>query len=73
MMRLHDTYLSKEANLGDMARTTVTLSDPLMETLKVYAARTKKSMHAQSEVIEEALQEYFAKRNVMIEGQQKSD
>ncbi len=50
-----------------MARTTLTLSDPIMAALRQYTAKTKNSMKAQSEVIEEALSEYFAKRNVIIE------
>ena len=50
-----------------MARTTLTLSDPIMRALRTYTAKTKNSMKAQSEVVEEALNEYFAKRDVAIE------
>jgi len=35
--------------------------------LKVYTAQTKNSMRAQSEVVEEALKEFFERRNVKIE------
>jgi len=48
-------------------RTTLTLSDSIAKTLKVFTAKTKSSMHAQSEVVEEALKEYFDRHNVEIE------
>jgi hypothetical protein len=35
-----------------MPRTTLTLSEPLAKTLKIYTAKTKISMRAQSEVVE---------------------
>lgn len=50
-----------------MPKTTLTLSEPIAKTLKVYTAKTKNSMRAQSEVIEEALKEFFERRNVKIE------
>jgi hypothetical protein len=50
-----------------MAKTTLTLSEPVAKTLKVYTAQTKSSMHAQSQVVEEALIEFFDKHNVKIE------
>jgi hypothetical protein len=50
-----------------MTKTTLTLSEPLAKTLKVYAVQTKSSMRAQSQVIEEALIEFFEKHNVKIE------
>lgn len=52
-----------------MARTTLTLSDPIAEALRVYAVQTRKNMHAQSEVVEDALKEYFDKRGVKINHQ----
>jgi hypothetical protein len=50
-----------------MPKTTLTLSEPVAHTLKVYTAKTKSSMHAQSQVVEEALTEFFKKRNVKTE------
>jgi len=49
-----------------MARTTLTLSDPVMHALRKHAADTKNSMKAQSEVVEDALKEYFIKRNITV-------
>jgi hypothetical protein len=48
-------------------KTTVTLSEPVAKTLKVYTAQTKNSMRAQSKVVEEALNEFFERRNVKID------
>jgi hypothetical protein len=50
-----------------MPKTTLTLSEPVAKTLKVYTAKTKSSMRAQSEVVEEALIEFFERHNVKIE------
>jgi len=50
-----------------MPKTTLTLSEPIAKTLKVYTAKTKSSMRAQSEVVEEALKEFFKRRKVEIE------
>ncbi len=50
-----------------MQKTTLTLSDPVAKTLKVYTAQTKSSMHAQSQVVEEALIEFFERHKVKIE------
>ena len=50
-----------------MVRTTVTLSESVSKTLKVYTVQTRNSMHAQSKVIEEALRDYFERRKVSIE------
>ena len=50
-----------------MQKTTLTLSDPVAKTLKIYTAQTKSNMHAQSQVVEEALKEFFEKRGVRIE------
>jgi hypothetical protein len=38
----------------------------MAKTLKVYTAKTKSNLHAQSEVVEEALREFFERRNVEI-------
>lgn len=50
-----------------MPKTTLTLSEPMARTLKVYTVKTKSSLRAQSEVVEEALKEFFERRNVKIE------
>ncbi|HII05914.1 MAG TPA: hypothetical protein HA349_00935 [Methanotrichaceae archaeon] len=50
-----------------MPKTTLTLSDSVAKTLKVYTVQTKSSMHAQSQVVEEALIEFFEKRGVKTE------
>ena len=63
------SYINLEPNkLENMPKTTLTLSEPIAKTLKVYTAQTKNSMRAQSKVIEEALKEFFERRNVKIEG-----
>jgi len=49
-----------------MARTTLTLSDPIMAALRQYTAKTQNNMKAQSKVVEDALKEYFAKRGIQI-------
>lgn len=49
-----------------MSRTTLTLSDPIMAALRQYTAKTKNNMKAQSEVVEEALREYFERRSFQI-------
>jgi hypothetical protein len=50
-----------------MPKTTLTLSEPIAKTLKVHTAKTKSSLHAQSQVIEEALIEFFKRHKVKIE------
>jgi hypothetical protein len=50
-----------------MVRTTLTLSEPIAKALKVYTAQTKSNMRAQSEVVEEALKDFFERRKVKIE------
>jgi len=50
-----------------MPKTTLTLSDSMAKTLKVYTVKTKSSMHAQSQVVEEALGEFFERRGIKIE------
>ena len=51
-----------------MSKTTLTLSDPMAKTLKVYTAQTKGSLHAQSKVVEEALREFFERHGFKVEG-----
>jgi len=51
-----------------MQKTTLTLSEPVAKTLKVYTAQTKSSMYAQSQVVEEALREFFERHGIKIEG-----
>jgi hypothetical protein len=50
-----------------MAKTTLTLSDPVAKTLKVYTVLTKSSLRAQSQVVEDALIEFFERHDVKIE------
>ena len=49
-----------------MQKTTLTLSEPVAKTLKVYTVQSKRSMHAQGKVVEEALREFFERRGVKI-------
>ena len=49
-----------------MPKTTLTLSEPISKTLKVYTVQTKSSLRAQSQVVEEALLEFFERHNVKI-------
>jgi len=53
--------------MKSMPKTTLTLSETVAKTLKVYTAQTKSSMRAQSQVVEEALVEFFERHNVKIE------
>jgi hypothetical protein len=50
-----------------MQKTTLTLSESVSKTLKVYTVQSKSSLRAQSLVIEEALKEFFERHNVKIE------
>jgi hypothetical protein len=50
-----------------MPKTTLTLSEPIAKTLKIYTAQTKSSLRAQSQVVEDALIEFFEKHNVKVE------
>jgi hypothetical protein len=62
------SYINIEpSNNKIMPKTTLTLSEPVAKALKVYTAQTKNSMRAQSQVVEEALKEFFDRRNVRIE------
>jgi hypothetical protein len=49
-----------------MPKTTITLSKLVAQTLKVYAAQVKNSLNSQSQVVEEALVEFFKKRGFKI-------
>jgi hypothetical protein len=49
------------------AQNYIDLSKPIAQTLKVYAVQTKSSMHAQSQVVEEALREFFERHGFKIE------
>jgi hypothetical protein len=51
-----------------MPKTALTLSEQIAKTLKVYTAQAKNSMLAQSEVVVEALREFFERHSVKIEG-----
>jgi hypothetical protein len=50
-----------------MPKTTLTLSEPITKTLKIYTVQFKSSLHAQSQVVEEALIEFFERHNAKIE------
>ena len=50
-----------------MPKTTLTRSEPIAKTLKVYTVQFKNSMHSQSQVVEEALIEFFERHNAKIE------
>ena len=50
-----------------MPKTTLTLSEPIAKTLKIYTVQLKSSLHAQSQVVEEALIEFFERHNAKIE------
>jgi hypothetical protein len=50
-----------------MPKTTLTLSEPVAKTLKIYTAQTKSSLRAQSQVVEDALIEFFKEHKVKIE------
>jgi len=50
-----------------MPKTTLTLSEPVARALKVYTAQTKSSLRAQSQVVEDALREFFERHNVTID------
>ena len=50
-----------------MPKTTLTLSEPVAMTLKVYTVKSKGNLHAQSQVVEEALVEFFQRHGIQIE------
>ena len=45
----------------------MTLSEPVAGTLKVYTAQNKSNLLAQSQVVEDALIEFFERQDVKIE------
>jgi hypothetical protein len=49
-----------------MPKTTLTLSEPVAKSLKIYTAKTKSSLRAQSQVVEEALKEFFERHNNVV-------
>jgi hypothetical protein len=49
-----------------MPKTTLTLSEPVAKTLKVYTVQSKSNLLAQSQVVKEALIEFFEKRGFKI-------
>jgi|WetSurMetagenome_2_1015567.scaffolds.fasta_scaffold808895_2 hypothetical protein len=56
-----------------MPKTTLTLSKPVAKMLKVYTAQIKSSLRAQSQVVEEALIEFFEKRGFKIKDKKKNE
>ena len=67
-MKYHNLYkLRALVSQCIMPKTTLTLSDPIAKTLKVYTVQTKSSLRAQSQVVEEALKEFFKRHKVKIE------
>ena len=50
-----------------MPKTTLTLSEPVAKTLKLFTAKSKGNLHAQSQVVEEALIEFFERHGIEIE------
>lgn len=63
----HKVYMCKNWLWRIMPKTTLTLSEPIAKALKVYTVQTKSSMRAQSQVIEEALREFFENHGIEIE------
>ena len=51
-----------------MTKTTFTLPDPMAKILKVCTAQTKSILNAQSKVVEDALREFFERRDIKVEG-----
>jgi hypothetical protein len=49
-----------------ISKTTLTFSEPVAKTLKVYTAQAKNSLRAQNHLVEESLKEYFERRGVKI-------
>jgi hypothetical protein len=50
-----------------MPKTTLTLSEPVAKALKVFTVQSKSSLRAQSQVVEEALVDFFKRHGVKIE------
>jgi hypothetical protein len=47
-----------------MKKTTLTLSESVAKTLKVYIVQSKNSLRGQSQMVEEALREFFERHCV---------
>ena len=63
------SYMNSTLNKSRfMPKTTLTLSEPVAKALKIYTVQNKSSMHAQSQVVEEALREFIERHDVKIEG-----
>jgi hypothetical protein len=62
-----NSYMCNLTNSVLMTKTTLTLSKPIAKTLKIYTAKTRNSLSAQSKVVEDALKEFFERRKVEIE------
>jgi hypothetical protein len=67
-LHIHKVYKQEASSQKVMQKTTLTLSEPVAKTLKVYTVQSKSSLRAQSQVVEEALIEFFEKHDVKIEG-----
>ena len=65
--QIHKIYKHEASLWRAMQKTTLTLSESVSKTLKVYTVQSKSSLRAQSLVIEEALKEFFERHNVKIE------
>jgi len=65
--QIHKIYKDEALLWRAMQKTTLTLSESVSKTLKVYTVKSKSSLRAQSLVIEEALKEFFEIHNVKIE------
>lgn len=50
-----------------MFKTTLTLSEPMAKTLRLYPVKPKGNMHAQSQVVEEAFIEFFKRHRITVE------
>jgi hypothetical protein len=64
--KTHKIYKQEASFLSTMLKTTLTLSEPVAKTLKIYAVQSKSSLRAQSQVVEEALKEFFEMHNVKV-------
>jgi hypothetical protein len=59
------------AKISTMTKTTVILTDPLANTLKIFVAANSEGIRSQSSVVAKALEEFFNRRGVPI-GSEKS-
>jgi hypothetical protein len=67
VLEYHKYISTKSYQWKNMPKTTLTLSEPVAKTLKIYTVQAKSSMRAQSQVVEEALIEFFERHNIKIE------